>query len=85
MQKTTARRYAAHVSWAKTIDRSARTAPARKALFQKFYDAVDDRITDPAARQQAAESAYRAHFTRLSLKGQAARRAKALRPPDDRP
>jgi hypothetical protein len=32
---------AAHASWAKTSDRSARTANARAALEKKFRDEVD--------------------------------------------
>jgi hypothetical protein len=28
----------AHISWANTTDRSARTAPARRALDQRFLD-----------------------------------------------
>ena len=33
-------RIAAHESWAKTEDRTARTAPARAALERKFLDAA---------------------------------------------
>lgn len=62
----------AHLSWAATVDRAARTAPARAALDQKFLDAADG---DPvrAAHLRAA------HFKRLALKSvQARRRAKTL-------
>jgi hypothetical protein len=62
----------AHVSWANTKDRAARTAPARAALEQKFLDAADG---DPVR----AAHLRKAHFQRLALKSaQARRRAKAL-------
>lgn len=51
---------AAHESWAATEDRSTRTAPARRALDQKFLDAADG---DPLR----AESLRKAHFKRLAL------------------
>ncbi|MCW2790406.1 MAG: hypothetical protein JWP56_2709 [Aeromicrobium sp.] len=61
---------AAETSWANTIDRSARTAPARAALEQKFLLEADG---DPAR----AAHLRRAHFTRLALKSaQSRRRAK---------
>lgn len=58
---------AAHESWANTPDRSARTAPARRALEQKFLDAAGG---DP----RRAESLRKAHFARLALKSAQARR-----------
>lgn len=58
---------AAHESWAATPDRSARTAPARRALDQKFLDAADG---DPIR----AEHLRAAHFKRLALKSAQARR-----------
>ena len=58
---------AAHSSWAKTPDRAARTAPARRALEQKFLDAADG---DPVR----AEHLRKAHFKRLALKSAQARR-----------
>jgi hypothetical protein len=65
-------RIGAHVSWANTEDRSARTAPARAALDQKFLDDADG---DPIR----AAHLRKAHFQRLALKSaQARRRAKAL-------
>ena len=61
---------AAHTSWANTEDRSARTAPARRALEQKFLEQAHG---DPAR----AENLRRAYFQRLALKSaQARRRAK---------
>lgn len=62
----------AHISWANTKDRSARTAPARAALDQKFLDQADG---DPVR----AAHLRKAHFQRLALKSATARRrAKAL-------
>lgn len=58
---------AAHESWAATPDRSARTAPARRALDQKFLDAAGG---DPVR----AEHLRKAHFQRLALKSAASRR-----------
>jgi hypothetical protein len=58
---------AAHDSWAKTADRSARTAKARKALENKFLAEADG---DP----QRAASLRKAYFARLALKSARARR-----------
>ena len=43
-------RMAAHISWAKTDDRSARTAPARQAALARFQEQVD-----PERRLSSAE------------------------------
>ena len=58
---------AAHTSWARTTDRSARTANARKALEDKFLSEADG---DP----KRAESLRRAYFARLALNSAQARR-----------
>lgn len=58
---------AAHVSWANTENRSARTAPARAALDQKFLDQAGG---DPVR----AEHLRKAHFRRLALRSARARR-----------
>lgn len=58
---------AAHESWANTTDRSARTAPARRALDQKFLDQADG---DPVR----AEHLRKAHYARLALKSAQSRR-----------
>lgn len=66
---------AAHSSWAKTEDRSARTANGRAAFDQRFEDEVDpDRVLPPALRALRAASARRAYFARLALKSAQARR-----------
>ena len=40
-QRQLVARLAAHESWARTPDRTARTAPARDAFLAKFEDLVD--------------------------------------------
>ena len=57
----------AHVSWANTVDRSARTAPARAALDAKFLAEADG---DPVR----AAHLRKAHFARLALKSAQSRR-----------
>jgi hypothetical protein len=68
----------AHQSWARTADRAARTSAARTGLAAKFErearqhlgpDATDRQIAD------AAESARKAHYARLSAAGVAARKS----------
>lgn len=72
---------ASHESWARTADRSARTAPAREAFMKRFEDQVDpDGTLPPAERRQRAESARKAHYARLALKSAKARRARASSP-----
>lgn len=58
---------AAHTSWANTEDRSARTAPARRALDAKFLEQAGG---DP----KRAEHLRKAHFQRLALKSAQSRR-----------
>jgi hypothetical protein len=63
---------AAHQSWANTENKSARTAPARAALDQKFLDAASG---DP----ERAAHLRKAYFKRLALKSvQSRRRAAGL-------
>ena len=66
-ERQLAARIAAHESWANTPDRSARTAPARAALDQKFLDEADG---DPVR----AAHKRKAHFARLALKSAQSRR-----------
>lgn len=66
-ERTLAARIAAHESWAHTSNRTARTAPARAALDQKFLDAADG---DPVR----AAHLRKAHFARLALKSAQSRR-----------
>lgn len=68
-------RIGAHESWARTEDRAARTANARKAFLRRFEDQVDpDRKLPEAERLQRAEHARKAHFQRLAQRSAAARR-----------
>lgn len=60
-------RIGAETSWANTKDRTARTAPARAALDQKFLDAADGDAVRAAHLRKA-------HFARLALKSAQARR-----------
>lgn len=66
-ERILAAKIAAHESWARTPDRSKRTAAARAALDQKFLDQADG---DPTR----AEHLRKAHFARLALKSARARR-----------
>lgn len=68
----------AHTSWARTADRSQRTAPARQAFLERFEHEVDpDGLLDPAERARRAEHARKAYMTRLALKSAQARRRNA--------
>jgi hypothetical protein len=62
-------RIGAHESWARTADRTARTAPARRALEDKFLAEADG---DPVR----ADHVKKAYFARLALKSAQARRAR---------
>jgi hypothetical protein len=72
-------RIAAHESWARTPDRSARTAPAREAALARFEEQVDpERKLAPDVRAQLAESARRAYFSRLARRSVQVRRNRRL-------
>ncbi len=66
-------RIGAHTSWANTKDRSARTAPARAALDQKFLDQANGDTVRAAHLRKA-------YFLRLALKSAKARRRAEPRP-----
>jgi len=71
-------RIGAHVSWANTADRSARTAPARQAALDRFERQVDpEGILAPAERAQRAQHARKAYFLGLALKSSQARSHRA--------
>ena len=71
-------RIAVHESWARTTDRSARTAAARAAFADRFEKQVDpDGVLTPDERARRAEHARQAHMTRLALKSAQSRRARA--------
>jgi hypothetical protein len=70
-------RIGAYESWSRTEDWTARTAPARAAADEKFYDAVDpNRELSPAEREKRAAAARKAHFRRLALKSAQVRKAR---------
>jgi hypothetical protein len=63
-ERRLAGRIGAHQSWANTKDRTARTAPARKALENKFLAQADG---DPT-RAAALRKAYYARLALLSVR-----------------
>jgi hypothetical protein len=68
----------AHVSWARTQDRPARTARARAAFNDRFEREVDpDNVLPPAERATRAQHARKAYFAGLALKSAQARRRRA--------
>ncbi len=77
-ERTLQAQIAAHESWARTPDRAARTANARRALLNKFEKQVDpDGMLLPAERAKRAENARKAHYKRLALKSAQARKLRA--------
>lgn len=69
---------AADESWARTVDRSARTLPARRAALARFERLVDPDGTLPEnQRILMAESARKAHYKRMALKSARARKRRA--------
>lgn len=72
-QRAMRARLASHTSWAGTEDRPARTKKARGAspASRAYWDAKHP--DDPAA----AESAHKAHMTRLALLSSQARAARS--------
>jgi hypothetical protein len=74
-ERTLRSQIAAHESWAHCEDRTARTAPARRAMLDKFEKQVDpDGTLLPAERAKRAENARKAHYKRLALKSAQGRR-----------
>jgi hypothetical protein len=66
---------AAHESWARTPNRSARTAAARQALLDKFEREVDpEGVLPEHERAKRADSARRAHYARMAFESAKARR-----------
>lgn len=76
-ERRLALRAAALERWAKTDDRTAATAPARKAALDRFEREVDpEGVLAPAERRRRAEAAKKAYMLRLAAKSVAARKAK---------
>ena len=74
-QRSLHARLAAYSLHAKVADPSAHTAPARQAFLDRFEREVDpDGVLPPADRARRAESACKAHFTRMALRSAQARR-----------
>lgn len=74
-EQSLAGKIAAHTRWSRVDDRSAATAPARRAFMERFEDQVDpQRILSPDERARRAESARQAYFAELALKSAQARR-----------
>lgn len=68
----------AHAQWARTTDRTARTAAARAGFNRRFENEVDpDRVLDPAERAKRVENARQAHMLRLAMASAKARRRRA--------
>lgn len=76
--RSSAARYAAHESWARTPDRAARTSAARAGLLARFEREARERLGPDASDAdvaRAAESAKSAYYARISRAGVQARRA----------
>lgn len=74
VQRSMRARAAAHVSWSRTTDRAARTAPARKAALDRFERMVDpDGVLDDETRRKQALAAKRAYFQQLAYRSSRAR------------
>jgi hypothetical protein len=81
-ERTLRAQLAAHESWARTPDRSARTAPARRGFRAKLEKQIDpDGTLPPAERDKRVENAYSAHMKRMALKSAQARRRRATTHP----
>jgi hypothetical protein len=77
-QRSMQARAAVYSSWARTPDRSARTAAAREALMGKFEAQVDPNGTlPPHERAQRAEAARRSYFQDLARESAKVRRRRA--------
>jgi hypothetical protein len=74
--------YGGHVSWQRTVDRSARTAAGRRAgpnTVEYWLERLDPKFQGATEAEclAAAKSARSAHFALLALRSAQARRAKA--------
>ena len=66
---------AVHTSWANTVDRTARTAPATAASMARFETLVDpDGALPPEERARRAEHLRKAHMAKLALASARARK-----------
>lgn len=78
MDKALTARIAAQTSWGNTTDRAARTAPGRKAAWQRFEEQVRIEHPDLPDDQvaQLAEHRRRAHYLRMAARSAEVRAAR---------
>lgn len=77
-QRVLRARMGAHALWAKTVDPTAHTAPARQAFSDRFERQVDpEGVLTPEERQRRAAHARKAYFAGLALKSARARAGRA--------
>lgn len=77
-ERTMRAQLGAHAQWARTDDRTARTAPARAGFYKRFENQVDpDRVLEPGERAKRAEHAKKAHMLKLAMASAKARRLRA--------
>jgi hypothetical protein len=75
-------RIAAHMSWANTADRKARTAAGTQAFLKRFERQVDPKAVLPdEVRSVMAQHARRAYMLQLAERSAAARRRRSLPKP----
>lgn len=79
-QRSLQARIAAHASWARTSDRSARTSRGTEAFLERFEREVDPDNELPAeVRREMAVHARTAHMLRLARRSAATRRCRRRR------
>ncbi|WP_243407332.1 hypothetical protein [Frankia canadensis] len=65
------------MSWARTVDRSGRTAPARAAALARFETQVDpDGVLSADERARRAEYAFKAHMQQMAVRSVKVRQAR---------
>lgn len=69
---------AAYVQWSREPDRTARTAPGRRAFLDRFQREVDQAYpdVDPKARAKMADAAMKAYFRKMAYDREKAARAR---------
>jgi hypothetical protein len=80
MNRSAAARMAVYESWARTPDRAARTAVGTAGLAAKFRREARERLGPDASDRavaDAVDAARKAHYSRMSAAGVAARRVAA--------
>lgn len=76
-QRSMSARIANYTRWANTDDKTAATAPARKAFEDRFLREADpDGVLPHEERLAKAALLRKAHFTRMALKSSQARARK---------